>query len=351
MRLTLLRAAPLLALAALAAGAGPTPQTPAPALDRAALAARVREEIAFSWRAYERYAWGQDELEPLGRRGRNWHDASLLMTPVDAFDTLLLAGLPEEADRAKALILEKLSFDRDIWVKNFEITIRLLGGLLSAYERTDEPRFLRLAEDLGTRLLPAFDSPTGMPYMYVNLRTGKTRGARSNPAEIGTLVLEFGTLSRHTGKPVYFDRAKRALLALAQRRSKIGLVGEEIDVETGAVDRPSEPRRGRDRLVLRVPPEVLPALRRRGMRDGVEGEPRRPERAPRRRGALGPLVRPRGHGDRARAAPPSSARSRPSCRACSRSEAISRMRGACRTPASGCGRSPGSSPRRSTTAG
>ena len=33
-----------------------------------------------------------------------------------------------------------------------------------------------------------------MPYMYVNLRTGKTSGARSNPAEIGTLILEFGTL-------------------------------------------------------------------------------------------------------------------------------------------------------------
>ena len=32
----------------------------------------------------------------------------------------------------------------------------------------------RLAEDLGTRLLPVFRSPMGMPYMYVNLKTGKT---------------------------------------------------------------------------------------------------------------------------------------------------------------------------------
>ena len=40
---------------------------------------------------------------------------------------------------------------------------------------------LALAEDLGTRLLPAFSSPTGMPYLYVNLKTGKTSGTRSNP--------------------------------------------------------------------------------------------------------------------------------------------------------------------------
>jgi mannosidase alpha-like ER degradation enhancer 2 len=165
---------------------------------------------------------------------RDWYgNESLLMTPVDALDTMLIMGLDAEAAKAKALIIEKLSFDKDIEVKNFEITIRLLGGLLSAYEMTHDKRLLKLADDLGARLLPVFDSPTGMPYMYVNLRTGKTRGARSNPAEIGTLVLEFGTLSRLTHKPVYFKKAKNALVQLYRRRSKIGLVGEEIDVETG----------------------------------------------------------------------------------------------------------------------
>lgn len=72
-----------------------------------------------------------------------------------------------------------------------------------------------------------------MPYMYVNLKTGKTKGSRSNPAEIGTLVLEFGTLGKLTKKPVFFDKAKNALVELYKRRSKLGLVGEEIDVETG----------------------------------------------------------------------------------------------------------------------
>jgi hypothetical protein len=73
-----------------------------------------------------------------------------------------------------------------------------------------------------------------MPYRFVNLRTGKVDGVVSNPAEIGTLILEWGTLSKLTKKPVYFDTAKRALVALFEHRDpKTGLVGQGINVETG----------------------------------------------------------------------------------------------------------------------
>jgi mannosidase alpha-like ER degradation enhancer 2 len=216
-----------------ALGAAGRPAAPQP-LDRARLAARVREEFVHAWKGYERYAWGHDELRPLSRTPRDWHgEESLLMTPVDALDTMLMMGLTEEAEKAKALILERLSFDRDISVKNFEITIRVLGGLLSSYQLTGDQRLLSLAEDLGTRLLPVFDSPTGMPYMFVNLKTGRTSGAKSNPAEIGTLILEFGTLARLTKREVFFEKPKRALAELFKRRAKTGLPGEEIDVETG----------------------------------------------------------------------------------------------------------------------
>ena len=203
------------------------------ASNRAAMAQRVKAEILHSWRAYERHAWGHDELRPVTKSPHDWHGETLLMTPVDSLDTLLLAGLDEEAAKARALIVERLSFDRDVTVKNFEITIRLLGGLLSGYQMTGDDRLLRLAEDLGNRLLPVFESPTGMPYMYVNLKTGKTSGAVSNPAEIGTLLLEFGTLARLTKRPIFFEKAKRALVELDRRRSKIDLPGEEIDVESG----------------------------------------------------------------------------------------------------------------------
>src|SRR4051812_41409003 len=210
------------------------PLSAAKPIDRAAMAAKVRAEFLHSWKAYEQYAWGHDELRPLTKQPRDWYGQSLLMTPVDSLDTLLLMGFNDEAQKAKTLIVDRLSFDKDINVKVFEVTIRLLGGLLSGYQMTGDARLLHLADDLGTRLLPAFNTPTGMPYMYVNLRTSKTSGARSNPAEIGTLILEFGTLSKLTHKPVYFEKAKRAIVELYKRRSKIDLVGEEIDVETGA---------------------------------------------------------------------------------------------------------------------
>jgi mannosidase alpha-like ER degradation enhancer 2 len=197
-------------------------------------AAAVREAFLHAWRGYERYAWGHDELLPLTRGARDWYPASFVMTPVDAFDTMLLMGLTHEAAGAKALIFERLSFDRDFPVQVFELTIRLLGGLISAYQMDGDPRFLALARDLGSRLLPAFGSPTGLPYRYVNLHTGAVSGPVSNPAEIGTLTLEFGTLSRLTGDARYYDAVKRAVTALYARRSAIGLVGSTINVESGA---------------------------------------------------------------------------------------------------------------------
>src|SRR5204863_9981230 len=124
---------------------------------------------------------------------------SLLMTPVDALDTLVVMHLDAEAAKARSLIVRDLSFDRDIYVKNFEITIRLLGGLLSGYQLTGDKRLLNLAEDLGNRLLPVFNSPTGLPYRYVNLKTGEISKPISNPAEKATLIIEFGTLGKLTG--------------------------------------------------------------------------------------------------------------------------------------------------------
>ena len=38
-----------------------------------------------------------------------------------------------------------------------------------------------------------------MPYRFVNLQTGAVSDSLNNPAEIGTLILEFGTLSTLTG--------------------------------------------------------------------------------------------------------------------------------------------------------
>src|SRR2546423_1444819 len=200
---------------------------------RVALSNEVRQEFLHAWKGYKQYAWGHDDLKPLSKSYHDWYAEPLLMTPVDALDTMILMGFRQEANSTREYIATHLSFDKDISVQNFEITIRLLGGLLSTYEMTGDKRLLNLAEDLGDRLLPVFNSPTGLPYRYVNLKTGAVRGNVTNPAEAGTLLIEFATLAKLTHRQVFYDKAKRALVEIYNRRSPIGLVGTWINVETG----------------------------------------------------------------------------------------------------------------------
>jgi hypothetical protein len=209
--------------------------------ERATLAARVRDEFLFAWSSYKRLAWGHDELNPVSRTVHDWYPPAVFdMTPVDALDTMTLMGLTDEAAATRQYLIGHLSFDQDVDVQVFEMTIRLMGGLLSAFQMSNDPKFLALAEDLGTRLLPAFDSPTGMPYRFVNLRTGKTSDPLSNPAEIGTLMLEFGTLAKLTHRDVFYTKAKNAITEVYRRRdSHTGLVGEQIDVTSGKWTAPS----------------------------------------------------------------------------------------------------------------
>ena len=194
---------------------------------------KVKEAAQHAWKGYKDYAWGADDLKPLTKNSKIWYKTSMLMTPVDAFDTFTLLGLTTEAKEAKDLILTKLDFNIDNDVQVFEITIRLLAGLVTAYEMDGDKKFLTLAKDLADRLMPAFKSKTGMPYRYVHLQTGKTRDGINNPAEIGTLMMEFGKLSKITGDKKYYDAAKKGMMYVYDHRSSQDLVGEQIDVETG----------------------------------------------------------------------------------------------------------------------
>ena len=194
---------------------------------------KVKLAAQHAWKGYKDYAWGADDLKPLTKKPHIWYKHSLLMTPVDAFDTFTMLGLTTEAKEARDLILSKLDFNVDDEIQAFEITIRLLAGMITAYEREKDDRFLKLAQDLGNRMMPIFNTPTGMPYRYVHLQTGKIRDSINNPAEIGTLMMEFGKLSGLTGDNKYYAAAKKAMMEVYNRRSPLGLVGEQIDVTTG----------------------------------------------------------------------------------------------------------------------
>ena len=60
------------------------------------------------------------------------------------------------------------------------------------------------------------------------------REPRTNPAEVGTHLPEWGTLSRLTGDPRFHGAAKTAVQALFDRRSKLDLLADGVHAETGA---------------------------------------------------------------------------------------------------------------------
>lgn len=197
------------------------------------LAEQVKSETARTWEAYKKYAWGHDVLLPLSKGHQDWYEKSLNISPIDAYSTLKVIGLEKEASLVEQYVMDSISWDIDLDVKVFEVNIRILGGLLSMYEYSQNPKVLEKTEDFGKRMLKAFDTPTGIPYYWVNLKTGKGRGANINVAEAASYTFEMGILSYYTKNPVYYQAAKKATKAVYDRVSERGLVGERIDVETG----------------------------------------------------------------------------------------------------------------------
>ncbi len=143
--------------------------------------------MAWAWAEYRKMAWGQDEIRPVSGTGKSFliPGQTVGLSIVEALDTLWLMGLDAELEDGVRWIRQSLRFDLDGDAQMFEATIRLVGGLLSGHLATGEAKLLELAHDLATRMMPAFDTPTGMPMRYVNLVTGKTRDPLSFPAEIG----------------------------------------------------------------------------------------------------------------------------------------------------------------------
>ena len=232
----LLRVAALAGGGALGVSLGARPASAAPlGPPDPALAAEVRTEFRTAWNAYRRLAFGRDELRPLSGTGAEFFidGAPLGLTIIESLGTLYLMELDDELAAGIDWIGGNLDFDHDADIHVFESIIRLVGGLCSGHHATGDPMLLAKARDLADRLLPAFDSPTGIPYRYVNLRTGAVSGSQTPLAEVGSNITEFGYLSEQTGDRKYFDASKRALRAVWDRRSGLDLVGTTINVRTG----------------------------------------------------------------------------------------------------------------------
>ncbi|RCV27590.1 hypothetical protein SETIT_5G336600v2 [Setaria italica] len=194
---------------------------------------------------YMKYAFPLDELRPLSCQGED-SLGGYALTLIDSLDTLALLGDKEKFGAAVEWVGKNVRFDINKTVSVFETNIRILGGLLSAHLiasdyatgmriQSYDDQLLNLAADLAQRLLPAFDTPTGIPFGSVNLKYGvdENESKITSTAGGGTLTLEFGILSRLTNNTVFERVTKNSVRGIWSRRSKLNLVGAHINVFTG----------------------------------------------------------------------------------------------------------------------
>ncbi|KAJ7030177.1 glycoside hydrolase family 47 protein [Mycena alexandri] len=197
----------------------------------------------YAWSAYERDAMGSDEYHPMSHRGQNLsHSGGIGYTIVDALDTMLLMGLQDEYLRASDWVRNSLSFDRDGRTRcfnTFETTIRVLGGLLSALHLSGDEMYLRYAVDLADRMLPAFNTPSGLPLSSVNLETrvGIPDAWNKNyisTAEATTLQLEFRDLAQLTKNATYWRKAETVMSVVNAARLPSNLAPISMNINDGS---------------------------------------------------------------------------------------------------------------------
>ncbi|WVZ87033.1 hypothetical protein U9M48_033734 [Paspalum notatum var. saurae] len=198
---------------------------------------KVKEAMLHAWNSYVKYAWGMDELQPQSKKGINSF-GGLGATLVDSLDTLYIMGLKDEFQKARDWVAESLDFDKDYDASVFETTIRVVGGLLSAHDLSGDKVFLDKAKDIADRLLPAWDTTSGIPYNRINLAHGRAHNpgwtnGDSILADSGTEQLEFIALSQRTGDPKYQQKAENVITQLQKIYPKDGLLPIYINPHSG----------------------------------------------------------------------------------------------------------------------
>uniref|UniRef100_A0A8C4ZXD3 alpha-1,2-Mannosidase n=1 Tax=Gadus morhua TaxID=8049 RepID=A0A8C4ZXD3_GADMO len=235
--------------------AGQTPPPPPPAgpfylpivlVAFQVLCVIVLQMMKHAWDSYRQYGWGHNELKPLAKKGHTTNifgNSQMGATIVDALDSLYIMGLHEEFKDGQEWIEQNLDFtgvvSRNAEVSVFEVNIRFIGGLLAAYYLSGQEVFKLKAVQLAEKLLPAFNTPTGIPWAMVNLKSGVGRNwgwasaGSSILAEFGTLHMEFVHLTYLTGNPVYYQKVMHIRKLLAKMDRPNGLYPNYLNPRTG----------------------------------------------------------------------------------------------------------------------
>ncbi|KXS16300.1 glycoside hydrolase family 47 protein [Gonapodya prolifera JEL478] len=189
---------------------------------------RVKGAFLHAWDGYRKYAWGYDELEPLSQRGRDWFGMGL--TIIDALDTSLIMDLKEEYKVARDWVASRMTLEKDVNANVFEVTIRVLGGLLSAYHLSgsNDTALLNRAVEVGDLLMLAFNTASKIPLASVNPALKRAAashdGGDSSTAEVTTVQLEFRYLSYLTGETKYWKAVEDVMVAVGGLEKYDGLV-------------------------------------------------------------------------------------------------------------------------------
>ena len=152
-----------------------------------------------AWAGYASHAWGKNEVRPLSKAANYrvvFGASDTGETIVDFMDTLYIMGMEGEFAKDKEWIPHNLNLTHlreDVNV--FEINIIYVGGLLSLFALTGDELFRDKAVEIVEKLLPAFDTPTGIPHGKVNMQTEVSWERRmSILSEVGTLHMKFSYL-------------------------------------------------------------------------------------------------------------------------------------------------------------
>ncbi|XP_078170731.1 alpha-mannosidase 1 [Carex rostrata] len=198
---------------------------------------KVKDAMRHAWSSYVTYAWGQDELQPQTKNGVNSF-GGLGATLIDSLDTLYIMGLEDEFRKARDWVANSLDFNKDYEASVFETTIRVVGGLLSTYDLSGDKIFLDKAKDIADRLLPAWDTSSGIPFNRINLMHGRPHNqgwtnGDSILADSGTEQLEFIALSQRTGDPKYQEKVENSIKQFKKILPSDGLLPIYINPHTG----------------------------------------------------------------------------------------------------------------------
>ena len=205
----------------------------------------IRKMMKHAWDGYARHAWGWNELKPISRTGNvqsPFGSEKLGATIVDAMSTLYIMGLSDEFNQGKEWIKNDLNFNQSKYgFSVFETNIRYIGGLLSLFSITGEAVFRDKAYDIANKLLPAFDTPTGIPnsavYMDGKSRTYPWNNGASILSEFGTLNLEFNYLTDTVGDPTFRNKMTAIMKNVKNARRADGLYNNLLNPQTGRMGR------------------------------------------------------------------------------------------------------------------